>query len=403
MKETNLGTKGGDMDWVKSVVVVLATVFLMVPTTSPAGVQKVLYIASYHADKGEWTAGIKAGIDSVLGNGAEVVLKTHNMDTRLTKSEEKKKAAALVAKGVIDSWSPDVVIISDDNAAKFLLAPYFKNSKIPFVFCGLNWDATIYGLPYRNTTGMVEVQLIREIVDQLSIHAKGKRIGALRGDTLTNRKEQAYFEARTGLPMTVRYVGNLTEWKKEYRKLQDEVDMLVLGSLRALDTEKVPMNDISRFVQDTTTIPTAAYDQFMQTVALVTLSTIPEEQGEWAAEQALNILGGVSPEDIPIVQNRKAKRILNMRLAKKLGITFPLDLLETSHLVSGVRQKVLFINSYHKGYKWSDDIETGLMKALDVTSCGIAGEQSYKNNIDFKIYRMNSKLQPGDVQKKGRF
>lgn len=386
------------MDWLKAVVVTLAVIILMLPTTSPAEVHKVLYVASYHTDKGEWTAGIKAGIDSVLGSREEIVLKTHNMDTRLTKSAEKKKAAALVAKGVIDAWDPDVVIISDDNAAKFLLEPYFKNSNIPFVFCGLNWDATVYGLPYLNTTGMVEVQLIREIVDQLSVYAKGKRIGVLRGDTLTNRKEQAHFEAHTGLPMTVRYVGNLTQWKTEYRKLQGEVDMLVLGSLRALDTENVSIRDISRFVHDVTTIASGAYDEFMQAVALVTLSTIPEEQGKWAAEQALNILGGVSPLDIPIVQNRKAKRILNMRLAKKLRITFPLDLLETSHLLSGARQKVLFVNSYHKGYKWSDDVETGLMKALDLTSDEVSGEQRNKNNLDFKVIRMNTKLQPGEEQ-----
>lgn len=376
-----------------TILMVIFFSFSMLPATSSAKPRKILYIASYHVDKGEWTAGIKTGIDMVLEGRRDIILKTHNMDTRLTKSEEKKKNAALQAKKVIETWQPDIVIISDDNAAKYLLKPFFRNSSIPFVFCGLNWDATVYGLPYNNTTGMVEVQLIKEIVEHLSPYARGKRIGTLRGDTLTNRKEQQHFEDQLGLSMQTRYVHNLAEWKAEYKDLQQEVDMLVLGSLRALDTQNVPMDDIARFILDTTRVPTAAYDEFMQSIALVTLSTIPEEQGQWAAEQALNILDGVSPTDIPVVKNRKAKRILNMRIAKSLGITFPLDILESSHLVSGANRKILFVNSYHKGYRWSDDIEKGLMKALNIKSRGSVGFDGGGSNIDFKIFRMNTKLQ----------
>ncbi len=380
------------MKWMTTVLMAIVFGLLVIPATSLAKSKKILYIASYHVDKGEWTAGIKAGIDSVLSGRNDIVLKTHNMDTRLTKSEEKKKIAALKAKKAIDAWQPDIVITSDDNAAKYLLKPYFQDSTIPFVFCGLNWDETVYGLPYKNTTGMVEVQLIENIVDHLSPYARGKRIGALRGDTLSNRKEQRHFEDQLGVSMQTRYVYNLSEWKANYHALQQEVDMLVLGSLRALDTQNVPMADIAQFIMDTTKVPTAAYDEFMQSVALVTLSTIPEEQGQWAAEQALNILDGVSPTKIAIVQNRKAKRILNMRIAKLLGITFPVDILESSHLVSGAKQKILFVNSYHEGYRWSDDIEKGLTKALRLKSLGGGKFHDSGSNIDFKVFRMNTKL-----------
>ena len=377
------------MQWMTTRLLVITVVLLLFPAPSSATQKKILYIASYHVEKGEWTAGIKAGIDSVLSQRTDILLKTYNMDTRLTKSVEKKQRAALRAKNVIDSWRPDVVIISDDNAAKYVLQPYFKDSDTPFVFCGLNWDATVYGLPYTNATGMVEVQLINEIIGHLSHHAKGKKIGALRGDTLTNRKEQRYFEEQIGVPFTTRYVTNLNQWKSHYQQLQQQVDMLVLGSLRALDTQNVPMAEIADFVMENTTIPSAAYDEFMQSVALVTLSTIPEEQGQWAAEQALNILNGLSPTAIPLVQNKKAKRILNMKLARLLGIKYPLDLLESSHLVSGAKQKVLFVNSYHKGYKWSDDIETGIFKALNLKG---------RYHIDYKTFRMNSKIQNREEQ-----
>ncbi|MCB1758417.1 MAG: hypothetical protein KDI68_01365 [Gammaproteobacteria bacterium] len=300
-----------------------------------AAKRKILFIASYHVEKGEWTAGIKAGIEGVLSRRADVSLELFNMDTRLSKSDAEKEAAALRAKQVIERVKPDVVITSDDNAAKFLILPYFKNADLPFVFCGVNWDASVYGLPYRNTTGMIEIQLIDKIVDYLSPLARGGRLAALRGDTLTNRKEQQHFERHLGRSMSTAYVENIRQWREAFVSLQRDADILILGSLRALDLEGVAMAEIEAFAREHTRIPTASYDAFMNRVALLTLSTLPREQGEWAAGKALEILDGTPPNLIPVVSNRKAKIFLNMTLSKILGIRMPMELIEISHLVDG--------------------------------------------------------------------
>ncbi|WP_320041664.1 hypothetical protein [uncultured Desulfobacter sp.] len=55
-----------------------------------------------------------------------------------------------------------------------------------------------------------------------------------------------------------------------------------------------------------------------------------------------------------------------MTLAKKLGIKFPMTLMDYAQLVTAERKKLLYINSYHKGYQWSDSIEKGLLKAKAV-------------------------------------
>ncbi len=52
------------------------------------------------------------------------------------------------------------------------------------------------------------------------------------------------------------------------------------------------------------------------------------EQGEWAANTALEILIGKKPGEIPLTTNKKARVILNMKLAKKLDIKFPMELIE---------------------------------------------------------------------------
>ena len=321
-----------------SILIAVSVVFLLMGSAAGSPPRKILYVASYHTGKGEWSAGIKSGIDSVLHQRKDILFRFMNMDTRLAKSEAVKKAAALRAKDLIDSWNPDVVITSDDNAAKYLIMPYYKNAALPFVFCGINWDASVYGLPYENVTGMIEVQLIRSIVDFLSPFSRGNRLGSLRGDTLSNRKEQDNFDTVLKTKMDARYVKTLEDWKKEFIQMQDQVDILVLGSIRALDTKEASMEEIERFILTNTRIPTAAYDAFMQNIVLVTLSTIPEEQGEWAAEKALEILDGKSPRDIPLVTNKKANMFLNMRLARILGIKFPMEMIEMSRLVDSEKK-----------------------------------------------------------------
>jgi len=61
------------------------------------------------------------------------------MDTKRRKTEQDKMAAALEAKALIESWQPDIVITADDNAAKFLVQPFYRDKDLPFVFCGINW------------------------------------------------------------------------------------------------------------------------------------------------------------------------------------------------------------------------------------------------------------------------
>jgi len=79
------------------------------------------------------------------------------MDTKRNKNIDFIKAQALKAKNLIEKVKPDIVLTSDDNAAKFLIVPYFKDSKIPFIFSGVNWTAEKYGFPFKNVTGMIEV------------------------------------------------------------------------------------------------------------------------------------------------------------------------------------------------------------------------------------------------------
>ena len=117
--------------------------------------KKVLFIDSYHQGYA-WSDGVTKGVQIKMKDTG-VQLKVLRMDTKRNSSDDFKKEAAKKAVSVIKEFEPDVVIAADDNASKFLIKPYYKDAELPFVFCGVNWDAKVYGYPYKNVTGMVEV------------------------------------------------------------------------------------------------------------------------------------------------------------------------------------------------------------------------------------------------------
>lgn len=95
--------------------------------------KRILFINSYHEGY-PWSTGILKSVEKTLATSKLkdiIVLKAIRMDTKSNISEEFKKAAALKAKAIIQSWQPDIVIASDDNVSKFLILPYFKDKPLP--------------------------------------------------------------------------------------------------------------------------------------------------------------------------------------------------------------------------------------------------------------------------------
>jgi ABC-type uncharacterized transport system substrate-binding protein len=310
-------------------------------THPPTDTAKVLFVNSYH--KGyEWSDAIGTAIfsyfripvDTLIEKGeavGDVQMRIIYMDSKRQKSEAYLLNKGKEIKKLIDIWQPDVVITADDNAAKYLLAPFFINHSLPFVFCGVNWDANEYGLPAANVTGMLEVQLIDEILAYLKPLATGNRIGFLKGDDMSARREASFYEERFGLHLDKRFVQDFSAWQRQYQSLQDEVDLLLIGnaaSVTGWDGEKA-----RQLVTDTTRVPSGNWDLWMAPYALMTIATKPEEQGQWAARTAAEILGGKSPAAIETVKNVTAHVVLNMKLAGNMNIKLPMSLVEHASFV----------------------------------------------------------------------
>ncbi len=292
--------------------------------------KKVLYVDSYHEGYA-WSDGVTRGVRSVIDpSGAQ--LKIMRMDTKQHPEEDFKKAAALKVKAEIENFQPDVLIVSDDNAFSYIVKEYYRDAELPVVFSGLNWDAGVYGAPYKNTTGMVEVSLTNQIIDQLKVFTKGTRLGYISANNETERKNLTYYGSLLGINFDKSYfVNNFTEWKRDFKKLQGEVDMIIFENNAGI----ADWNDeeAKAFALTETKIPVGTTNDWIMNYALLGITKLPEEQGEWSAEAALKILSGATPASIPVVKNKKGNLMVNLKMAEKLGVIFAPSVLKNAQII----------------------------------------------------------------------
>jgi ABC-type uncharacterized transport system substrate-binding protein len=241
------------------------------------------------------------------------------MDTKRNSDEVFIESAAAKVLEQIAVLNPDVVIASDDNASKYVIMPYFKDALLPFVFCGVNWDASVYGYPYSNATGMVEVALVSEILKHLRKYARGDRVGFIAGDRLSERKNLEHYKKRFGIEFEKEYFAqSFDQWKQAFLALQDEVDMIMMTS--HVGIEGWDDGEARQFVENHVKVPVGSEHDWEMPLALVGVTKDFEEMGIWAAQAALRILDGVPPGSIPITANRKGNLLFNVTMAEHLGI-----------------------------------------------------------------------------------
>lgn len=289
--------------------------------------KKILWVDSYHQGYA-WTDDMESGMHEVL-DGTGVELKIIHMDTKRNSDEAFAEAAALQVKAEIEAFKPDVVIASEDNAQKALIVPYYKGTDLPIVFNGINWDATAYGYPASNITGMLEVELQDQLANILKQYAKGERIGYVTIDTETERKgvdiiNNSFFNGE----MKVYWATTQDEFKEAFLTAQQEVDIVFLGNNAGTDTWDDAV--MEQFFLNNTTVPTGSVRDWMAPFVLVTLAKSGKEQGTWAAQTALSILGGTPVSQIPVTQNKKGELILNLELADKLSVVFAPSMLKNA-------------------------------------------------------------------------
>lgn len=309
-----------------SVAMFLLIIGLIIPANAA---KRILFIDSYHEGY-EWSDAVTEGVKSAL-RGRNAILKIYHMDTKRKPSEADKKQAALNAKEIIADFRPDVVIASDDNASKYLIKPYFKDSELPFVFCGVNYSADPYGFPYSNVTGMVELPPAVKLIYSLTHFTRITKVGYLAGYSPSDRNDAVYTKRDIIEDFIEHYVDNFEDWKKEFIRMQNEVDILIVGN--NIGIENWDDAEARRFTLDNTKIPTGCLLDWMAPFAFLGATRSGQEHGAYAATTAMKIAQGASVSSFPIVGNVEANIIINKKIADKLGLHVPKSFLKRANKV----------------------------------------------------------------------
>ena len=323
-------------------VVVLATVgsilgYIAFRRPQAQAGKKILLIFSYHSDY-PWVVEETKGIEDTLKD-KELVIEKFYMDTKRRTSPEWMEKVAEDAVKKITEFSPDLVIVLDDNACE-LVAMKYAGKSLPFVFCGMNRDPKDYGFPAENITGVIERHYIKETIELLKRLIPNVKKAAIITDS--NPTSIAFINRVKETALSVEILefatNDFNAWKAKVRELQPQVDAIGLFTYHTIkesgQEESLPPDDVLQWTLENSKLPEFAFLDFsIKGGALCGVTLSGYEQGKTAAEMAIKILEGTKPGDIPIESPEKGNLMVNKKRAEELDIEISKDILKDAEIV----------------------------------------------------------------------
>lgn len=292
---------------------------LVGPIPAKADRPTCLYVSSYHQGFA-WSDAIETALREGIGSRCEIV--QYDMDTKRRDDPDDIRRSAEKALDLVARLRPDVLVISDDNAARHVVAPHLTGGDLPIVFTGLNWTVEEYGFPAGNVTGIVEVEPIEALIEHVvTMLGTGARGAFVHESTYSERKNLQRFvdvAEAAGLSMTGLAANDFESWQTRYREAQ-AFDFVLLGTQATISDWNDA--DASVFVREAGGVPSFALIDWMTDYVHVGFTKVSGEHGLWAAQAVHHILDGTSPGDIPLATNRLWDTWVNETLIEHHGLT----------------------------------------------------------------------------------
>jgi len=310
--------------------------------------KRVLVLHSYHPEY-VWLKDVNKGILSGLAEerfkpNKNITVEYFYMDTKRKSSEEWKLKIANEAMEKINNWQPHVVIATDDNAQKYVVAK-MKNSGVNFVFLGVNADPMDYNYinssdnPGGTITGSIERARFEQSYRLLQRLSPGARRIAIvcddgpTGASVVNRV-LAMAENLNIEVVESRRTGNFSEWKRYVRSVQHSADALLVVVYHTLKDDKgnsVSGDEVLNWTINNSKLPDFGFWSWAVEGGLLCSEAISGyQQGHYAATVAAYVLMGQSPGDFPVDKPQRGELCINLARAKMLGIEIPADIQRTA-------------------------------------------------------------------------
>ncbi|MCP5158271.1 MAG: hypothetical protein H6974_06945 [Gammaproteobacteria bacterium] len=322
------------MRWALGIVAVVWVVHTWSATVQAVRVaqrtpHKILHIMSYHSPW-RWTDGQLAGFKEGMA-GASVEYRIFQMDTKRNSAAEAKDQKGQEARALIESWQPDLVYVTDDDAQEYVTTHYIDTA-LPFVFSGVNKDPKIYRfVGSKNITGVLEQEHLVETVNLLRQVAPGvKRIAAvfdsdaMWGPVMTRMRERITQIPEVEIVAWERF-QTFAEYQRRIKEYPIQVDAVALIGIFNFKDEQgknVPYQEVLQWTAENSVLPDFSFwADRVDYGTLVAVTVSEHEQGRAAGRLARAILiEGRSPASFPMRPTTKGRATLSLARANKLGI-----------------------------------------------------------------------------------
>ncbi len=278
----------------------------------------VVYLNSYHAGY-DWS---DKEFDAFKVQLSDKDVNIHQFYMN-TKHIKKSEDITLIVKEVlsfIDEHQPDILVAADDNASKYIIQPHFGNAEIPVVFLGVNLDATTYGYPYINSTGMVEQEGLINLIKVIRQYTNYKNVTMFFTPSTTSMKKYHYYKNKIS-DFDAVVVKNVNEFKVKLADLKGRGELVALDTLNGLDDFNAL--HMQRFLAEQHGQAVISVSNSSQNLAHFGYIKVPEEHGIWAGEAVQKIFSGVKVSDIPSAFNSHYQVFINKDFAKRCAVIIP--------------------------------------------------------------------------------
>jgi len=243
------------------------------------------------------------------------------IDIILQKPSPSRTAWVNAARKLV-SLDVDIIVAYGTPAT---LAVLDQTSSIPIVFAAV-YDYESAGIKGKNLTGITSKVPVSTLIKNMMTIANAKKIGVvysrIEKDTILQANDIKGLEGKHGFKTF--FID--AEKKKEADKIKN-VDTLILT------TSCAAMTCVDNYVllASNAKVPAASLIGGAEEKGiLLTLSANPLEQGRKAAQKVIELIGGASPSSIKIENPSQVNMILNMKVAKQLGLTVPFEVLTSA-------------------------------------------------------------------------
>lgn len=311
--------------------ITLSLLCLIFPLSLAAKSPQIAYINSYHVGYG-WSDSLASKFEkSMQGLGAN--LHFYHMDSKRIHSPGQiaKRAKEIVA--AIEDLQPDLIVAADDNASKYVIQPYFKNSNTPVVFLGVNIDPHRYGYPYRNATGVIEPSDSLRFVKLRDNFFAGMPLRFVFSTSTTGKRKQEALHAEVGSRFPIETVASIEEVQRILDEVAGENGMVFFDNLASIDGyDAIALRRLAAAHRNALIVTASVTNQ---SFCHLTYENSADEQAWLAAAMAKQILAATAPVNIPIAHGKRSEFLINRSLFAETGREIPRALLQIPHKAAG--------------------------------------------------------------------